>query len=191
MRFKRKKPIIILIGGRARSGKSTLSKFIEEEYKSQNKKVIISPYTKMLKNYIEIITGKKITESNKPRDLLQQISSKIIKGDLGYKDFFIKRQIEDIEIYSYFADVILVPDVRFPEEFQRIKEYFQNVISIGINRINYISELTEEQKNDVTEISLDNYHDYDFEIKNDEKTDLLIVAKNIISRIKESGDENE
>ena len=191
MEFKRKKPIIILIGGRARSGKSTLSNFIEEEYKKQNKKVIISPYTKALKNYIEIITEEKITEDNKPRELLQQISSKIIKGELGYKDFFIKRQIEDIEVYSYFADVILVPDVRFPEEFRRIKEYFPNVISIGIDRTNYISELTEEQKNDITEISLDNYHDYDFEIKNNEKNDLIIAAKNIISIINERWDENE
>ena len=81
MEFIRKEPLIILIAGKARSGKSTLSKYLQIEYEKQNKKVIVSPYTKYLKLFIEIITGSKINEENKPRDMLQQISSKIIKDE--------------------------------------------------------------------------------------------------------------
>ncbi|MBQ8681699.1 MAG: hypothetical protein IJ509_02170 [Bacilli bacterium] len=183
MNFLKREPLIILIAGRARSGKSILAECLKEEYRKQNKKVVMSPYTKYLKHYIEEITGEKIQEENKPRDLLQQISSEVIKGQLGKKNFFIDRQIEDIEIYSYFADVILVPDVRFPEEIKVIKEKFNNVVSIGVIRKNYISTLSLKQQTDITEVALDGYHDYDFEVENTEKTNLYDIAKDIINKI--------
>lgn len=191
MEFKKKEPLIILVAGRARSGKSTLAEYLKEEYQKWGKKVVISPYTKYLKRYIEEITGEKINEEKKPRDLLQQISSKLIKTILHKKDFFIKRQIEDIEIYSYFMDVILIPDVRFPEEIKEIKARFSNVVSIGVIRMNYVSDLTEEQKKDITEISLDHYHDYDFEIENKAGLDLQRKALEIIQKIEERRLENE
>ena len=72
------------------------------------------------------------------------------------------------------------PDVRFPEEIKRIKEKFPYSISIGISRKNYVNNLTEKQKVDITETALNDYHDYDFEIKNNEEVNLEIVAKKII-----------
>lgn len=191
MNFFKKQPLIILIAGRARSGKSILAKHLKLTYEKYNKKVIVSPYTKYLKHYIEEITNEKINDENKPRDLLQQISSKIIKEELGKYNFFIDRQIEDIEIYSYFADVILIPDVRFPNEIKTIKEKFHNVVSIGITRKNYISNLTKEQLEDITETALNNYHDYDYKIENTEKTNLQELAEELVKKIKESGMNNE
>lgn len=185
MEFKKRKPLIILISGKAQSGKSTLANYIKEIYEQKENKVIISPYTKYLKLYIENITNKKIDELNKPRDLLQEVSSKIIKGDLGKKNFFIERQIEDIEIYSYFADIIIIPDVRFEEEITNIKEKYNDTISIRVTRENYISTLTEKQQNDITEIALNNYNNYDYEVKNDFNTNLKKIAKEIITKIEE------
>jgi len=191
MEFIKKEPLIILIAGRAGSGKSTLAELLKKEYELKNKKVVISPYTKYLKNYIEEITRQKINEGNKPRDLLQQISSKIIKGNLKKKNFFIDRQIEDIEIYSYFVDVILIPDTRFPNEIKLIREKFKNVISIGIIRKDYISILTKEQIEDESETALDDYKDYDFEIENTEGTDLKEAAKKLVFFIDERRYKNE
>lgn len=191
MEFIKKDPLIILIAGRAGSGKSTLASYFKDEYELKNKLVIISPYTKYLKSYIEEITSKKITDDNKPRDLLQQLSSKIIKGQLNKPNFLVDRQIEDIEIYSYFADVILVPDVRFPREIEIIKERFHNVISIGITRKDYISTLTKEQLKDITETALDNYHDYDFEIENKSGINLHGFVKKMIINIEERCGANE
>lgn len=185
MEFIKKESLIILIAGKAESGKSTLAKYLQLEYEKQNKKVIVSPYTKYLKLLIETITDSKITDENKPRDMLQQISSKIIKGELNNSNFFIDRQIEDIKIYSYFADVILIPDVRFPNEISDIKATFNKVISIGITRKNYISILTDEQQKDITETALDDYHDYDFEIENTDATNLQDIAKELILKINE------
>jgi len=187
MEFRQKYPQIILIAGKARSGKNTIAEYLKKEATRLNKKVVISPYTKYLKQYIEEITGNPIDDQNKPRDLLQKISLELIKGKLKREDFFLQRQVEDIEIYSYFMDVIIIPDVRFPKEIEVIKKHFTNVISIGVTRENYQSNLTQEQQNDITETALDNYHNYDFEIKNNDKIDLKIIAKKVIQETKKEG----
>jgi len=187
MEFKKKNPYIILIAGKARSGKSTLANIIGNILKSDNK-VIYSNYTKYLKQYISDITGDIITEDNKPRELLQKLSSELIKKELGKTNLFIDRQVEDIEIYSYFADYIIISDVRFPKEIEVIKDKFPNVISVLVKRDNYESDLTEEQKKDITETSLDNYNNFDYIINNDSNTDLKIVANNIIEDIRKKVD---
>lgn len=185
MEFQKREPIIILIGGKARSGKSTVSKYMEKEYIRQGVKVVVSPYTKYLKYYIEEIMGMKITEDNKPREMLQRISSDLIKGKLGDKDFFIRRQIEDISLFSYFVDVILVPDVRFPREIEEIRVRFSNVISIGVVRSHYDSDLTELQRQDATEVSLDDYQGFDYRIENTEEDKLYLDTLEVIKKIEE------
>ena len=182
MKFEKKEPIIFLVAGKARSGKSTVGSIINNKYMSDGKKVITSPITKYLKKYIEEITGNVIDENNKPRELLQKISSDVIKKELGMSDFFINRMIEDIKIYSYFFDVIIIPDVRFKEEIDIVKNNFNKVISIGVRRINYESDLTKEEKNDITEVSLDNYNGYDYKIIND-NDDLVDDVTRILESI--------
>ena len=192
MVFKNRNPIIILIAGKARSGKNTVSKILESEFIKEKKEVIISPYTKYLKEYIHNITDWNIEdENNKPRDLLQKLSSELIKGKLGLENIFINRQIEDIKIYSYFKDVIIINDVRFPKEIDTIKNVFTNVVSIQVKRSNYISGLTKEQLQDVTETSLDNYNNFDYIIENDDIELLKEDTINIFKSLQKRGESNE
>ena len=183
MEFIRKEPIIFLIAGKARSGKSTVGNIISSEYKKKGNRVIVTQITKYLKGYIEDITGSKIDEDNKPRELLQKISSIVIKKELGMTNFFIDRLIEDINIYSYFFDCIIITDVRFKEEIDAVKKNFSNVISIGVVRNDIDSDLTEEQKQDATEVSLDDYHDYDYKIINDSEEELYAKVVSILENI--------
>ena len=180
MNYINRNPKIILIAGKARSGKNTVAEYLKKEYTKRNKQVIISPYTKYLKKYIEEITEEKITEENKHRDLLQKICSELIKDKLKKEDFYIRRQIEDIEIYSFFKDVIIIPDVRFPNEIEEIKEQFNNVISIGMIRNNFETDLTIEQQNDITETALDNYQNYYYIINNESFLKLREKVKEIV-----------
>ncbi len=192
MVFKNRNPIIILIAGKARSGKNTVSKILESEFIKEKKEVIISPYTKYLKEYIHNITDWNIEdENNKPRDLLQKLSSELIKEKLGLENIFINRQIEDIKIYSYFKDVIIINDVRFPKEIDTIKNIFTNVVSIQVKRSNYISGLTKEQLQDVTETSLDNYNNFDYIIENDDIESLKEDTINIFKSLQKRGESNE
>lgn len=192
MVFKNRNPIIILIAGKARSGKNTVSKILESEFIKEKKEVIISPYTKYLKEYIHNITDWNIEdENNKPRDLLQKLSSELIKEKLGLENIFINRQIEDIKIYSYFKDVIIINDVRFPKEIDTIKNIFTNVVSIQVKRSNYISGLTKKQLQDVTETSLDNYNNFDYIIENNDIESLKEDTINIFKSLQKRGESNE
>ena len=146
----------------------------------------------LLKEYIHNITDWNIEdENNKPRDLLQKLSSELIKGKLGLENIFINRQIEDIKIYSYFKDAIIINDVRFPKEIDTIKNVFTNVVSIQVKRSNYISGLTKEQLQDVTETSLDNYNNFDYIIENDDIELLKEDTINIFKSIQKRGESNE
>lgn len=183
MEFIKKEPVIFLVAGKARSGKSTVAKIIEEEYVKKNKKVLVTQITKYLKKYIEEITDIKLNDSNKPRELLQKISSVVIKDELGMPNFFVDRLLEDLKIYSYFFDVIIVSDVRFENEIEVVRKNFSNVISLGVIRENYESDLSIEEKKDITETSLDNYNGYDYRIINNNQDNLYFEVVNILSEI--------
>lgn len=180
MKYVNKNPLIICICGKSGVGKSTVSEYFFKLFSDLGKKVIISPYTKYLKEYIFDITGTKVDDNNKPRDLLQDLSSELIKNIIGDNDFFVRRQIEDINFYSYFFDVIIINDVRFPREIDVLKEKYNRVISVGVRRDNYDNKLTSKQKNDITEVSLDNYNMYDYIINNDNINDLYNKVKDIV-----------
>ena len=67
---------------------------------------------------------------------------------------------------------------RFPSEIEIIKSNFKNVYSINIyGRENNLSN---NQKNHITETALDNYDKYDYKIKNDSN-----IKENIINILKE------
>ncbi len=182
-----RKPLIICVCGKARSGKSTISKYLENIFVNDGKKVIFSPYTKYLKQYIRDITGSDVTEENKPRELLQKLSSELIKGILDNKDFFINRQIEDIEFYSYFADVIIISDVRFPSEISSLKNKFDRVISIGVIRDNYVSDLSLSEQRDITEVALIDYDEYDYVINNSDDINLEQTVVGIALDLRKNG----
>ena len=183
-------PKIFVIAGKARSGKDTVASIIKE--KINDKKIINLQYSFYIKEYAKKISNWDGSEETKPRELLQKISSDLIKKELNKHNFFIDRQLEDLEIYSYFADIIIIPDVRFEKEIEVIKERYSKVISIGVKRPNYQSELTKEQLDDITETSLDNYKEYDYLIINDESLKKLnINLLKILEEIKKEGMSNE
>lgn len=188
MEFKNKNPLIICICGKALSGKGLISEIIYDECIKNHLKVIVSQYTKYLKKYISEITDWDMSDKDKPRDLLQKLSSELIKDKLNNKEFFIRRQLEDIDFYSYFFDVIIISDVRFPEEINVLKSRYLNVFSIGVVRDNYDNGLSLEQKNDITEVALDSYSNYDYIIKNLEidylKDEILKVFINMRERVR-------
>lgn len=188
MKFKEKKNVLIFcVCGKAGSGKSLLANYLYEEYKKNGHDVIISPYTKYLKKYISEVLGKEINDNFKPRTFLQEFSSDLIKDKLGYKDFFIVRQLEDISIYKYFFDVIIIPDVRFPDEIECLKKRNYNVVSIGMIRSGFDNNLSYAEKNDITEIALDDYKDYDFIVNNNEDVDLKNEVCKIIRKVDKNG----
>ena len=157
-----KNPKIIILSGKARAGKDTTMNFLNEIYNN----IIQLQYGSYIKEYAKKISNWDGSEETKPRELLQQLGTNIIRENIDNK-FFVKKMIDDIKVYSYFFDIIVISDARFKIEIDDIKNTFNNVIAVRIERPNFDNGLTLEQKKHPSEIDLDDYNKFDYKLIND------------------------
>lgn len=170
MEFKKKNPKIYILSGKAESGKNEIAKIITEFYEQKSKKIITISYASYLKQYAKEIIKWDGNEKNKPREFLQQIGVELIKNNIK-GNLLIERIIDDVKVYSYFFDIIIISDARFKEEIEEIKKLSNNVVVMNIHRKN--NSLTKQQQNHITETALDNYNKYDYKIENEDSKETL------------------
>lgn len=173
MEFNKRSIKLFAISGKARSGKDTVSRVIKDYYSDKN--CIIISYGHYIKDYVKRISNWDGSEDTKPRELLQQIGIELIKNKINNK-LFINRILEDIEVFSYFYDIIVVDDVRLIDEMESLKEKYSDIITIRVIRNDYDNGLTLSEKNHITEIGLDNYSKFDYVVSNDEKLEENIIS---------------
>lgn len=186
MEFINRKPKIYVLSGKASAGKSLASSFISDIYFKKNKNTMILAYASYLKEYAKNVLGWDGDESSKPREFLQQVGVELIKNKID-DHMLINRVIEDVKVYSYFYDVIVISDARFVDEIKCISDNFDDVTVIRING-NNSTNLTKEQMNHSTETSLDNYDNYDYVIDNE---DSVYTLKQNVERIINEVDKSE
>lgn len=163
MKFNYREPIIYLISGKTNVGKDIVTNIIKEYYK--NKKVIITGYTKYLKMYTKEYLGWNGNDSTKPREFLQQFGTEIIRNKIDPL-FHVNRTIEDVKVYSYLYDIVIINDARTKDEIDIIKTKFNKVYAIKLVRNNYDDGLTIKEKKHSTETDLDNYNKFDYVVEN-------------------------
>ncbi len=173
--------MIYVISGKARHGKDTVAIDIKEIYEKKGLKVINLAYGSYIKEYAKKISNWDGNEETKPRELLQELGTDIIRKQIDH-DFFVRRLCEDILVYSYYFDIITISDARFPNELEWPKKKFDNVISIKVIRDNYDSVLSEKEQKHLTEVALDEYNSYDYVIHNDGTLDDLKDKVNEVVR---------
>lgn len=156
---------IYLVAGKSGSGKGEVAEIIKEYYLSQNKKAIITEFSKYLKMYAKEVIGWD-GENPKPRQFLQDLGV-TIRENMDMPLFFINRMMEDIKIYTLYFDVVIISDVRLPEEIEEFKKKYQNVYSIYVVNQFAQSTLSLEQQMHPTETALENYGNFDITITND------------------------
>ncbi len=162
---------IILLGGRANSGKDSTAEFIDEYYRSRGLDVVNIQIATYLKMYAKNIAKWDGDNETKPRQLLQDLGTELIRKEID-QYFFIKRIIQDIDIYSRYFDIITISDGRLPEEFASIKLAYPETVTVHVTRPGFESKLSKEQKAHITETLVDEI-EYDLEIVNDGSIDDL------------------
>ena len=156
---------IIFIGGKANSGKDTAAEFIDEYYRSRGLDVVNIQISYYIKMYAKEIAKWDGDNETKPRQLLQDLGTELIRKQID-EYFFIKRIIQDIDIYSRYFDIITISDGRLPEEFAAVKLAYPETVTVHVTRPGYSSKLSKDQKAHVTESLVDEI-DYDLELVND------------------------
>lgn len=175
-------PKIILISGKARSGKDTFAKIFKEDAEKDNKKCLIIKYGDILKFVCSKYFNWNGEKDEIGRTLLQQVGTNLIRKN-NY-DALVNCVIEIVKGLSTEFDYVLIPDVRFYNEINKWKEYGFDCVTVRIDRwyetsngkfVLYDNGLTEEQKNHTSEIALDDYV-FDYRIDN---TEYGIYVKDI------------
>ncbi len=181
MEYQKRNIKLFIVSGKARSGKGEVSNIIKNYY--SDKKTIIISFGHYIKDYAKRITGWDGNEETKPRDFLQQLGIELIKNNIDSK-LFINRILEDIEVFSYFYDIIVVNDARLLDEINSLKSKYKDSICIRVIRDNIDNKLTTDQKNHVTEVDLDNYDKFDYVVNNTVIIDdLKIKVENILKEV--------
>lgn len=166
MKLKEKQPKIYIVCGKARHGKDTIAEMIRNYYLENSYDVLNLQYSSYIKEYAKKISNWDGSEETKPRELLQQLGTNVIRDKID-EAFFVKKIVDDIKVYSFFFDVLTISDARFKLEVDTPRDNFENVVIIRVNRPNFDNGLTEEQKMHRTETDLDDYKKYDYVIEND------------------------
>lgn len=166
MEFKKREPKVFVLSGKANSGKDTTAEFIDNYVKLKGYKVVNLQFSSYIKMYAKKISGWDGSEDSKPRTLLQQLGTDIIRNKID-NYLFINRIIEDIKVYSYYFDVITISDGRLPEELDSIKNAFKEVYRLRVERPDFQSSLNEKELMHKTEVALNSYDDYEYKIIND------------------------
>lgn len=171
---------IFLLAGKAQSGKDTVGKYLKDKYDFKGESACILHITQPLYEYAKNYFSWNGDLANKPREFFQEMGIEVIQKKLGKKYFLIDRLCEDINILKNYFDVFIITDGRLITEFEELKNRFNDIKIVKIVRENYDNNLTNKEKNHITETDVDNYHDYDYTIYNTSKEELLKQVDKII-----------
>ena len=171
---------VYVIGGKAKSGKNTFGEFLREQLKDYGYKPCVMHITEPLYGYAKNYFEYDEIHDEKPREFLQKMGTEIIREKLGKKDFLLNRLYEDIEILSNFFDTFIITDARYINEFEGIKKKYVDVVNIRLERNNYDDQLTDEERQHITEKEIDTYDNFDYIVQNRSLKDLKTHALEIV-----------
>lgn len=157
---------VICISGKAQAGKDTYAGYLAEELRSDGYKVLIVHYADLLKFICKQMLDWDGEKDKHGRWLLQYVGTDIIRKQCD--DFFAYTLISILDYLKGFAgwDFVLIPDARFKNEIDVVKEFGFPMLHFRVERPGCDLELTEEQKNHPSETGLDD-EQYDLIIDND------------------------
>ncbi len=178
---------VYVIGGKAKTDENTFGEYLREELKKYGYKPCILHITEPLYSYARNYFDWNGNENDKPREFLQKMGIEIIRDKMDKKDFLLNRLFEDIDILSNFFDTFIIVDARLVREFEIIKDRYDDVVTIKINRKLDHSVLSIDEQNHITELEVDLYKDYDYIIENHAIEDLEKASIEII-RNEEDGE---
>lgn len=177
--YHKKNEVIFILSGKAESGKNVIGDIIERYYGEDNCMKV--SYAYYLKDYLTRMGKYKEEEKQKYRSLLQEFGIDFLAKKID-SNFLINRVLEDLEVFSYFYKVIIITDARLTNEIEIPKQKFKNIITIRIQKESE-NNLTDSERQHVTEIGLDSYKSFDYVIKNN--SDLLSLENKVLDILKE------
>ena len=146
---------IYAISGKAQHGKDTFADLLYRELIEKDYRVLVIHYADLLKFICKFFFNWDGRKDEKGRHILQYVGTDVIRNKRP--DYWVQFVVDMIELFGDNWDYVLIPDTRFPNEIDVLKQNFNNVKHIRVTRLNFESTLTDEQKKHPSETALDDY----------------------------------
>lgn len=143
---------VICISGQAGAGKDTVGQIIKEQLEQQGKSVLVTHNADLLKYLCRTLFDWDGQKDEAGRSLLQYVGTDIVRKQRP--DFWVNFLISIFDLFGDNWDYAIIPDCRFPNEIDRLKEAGYHATHIHIER-DAASTLTEEQRKHPSETALD------------------------------------
>lgn len=145
---------IFAVSGKAQHGKDTFANILYEELTNKGHRVLLTHYADLLKFICKSLFNWNGEKDEKGRQILQYVGTDIVRKERP--NYWVEFVIDMIDLFGENWDYVIIPDTRFPNEIDMLKEKYDKVEHIRVVRPNFTSTLTEEQLKHPSEIALDN-----------------------------------
>lgn len=144
---------IFCISGKAQHGKDTTANFMLEALENHGKSVLIFHYADLLKYIAKQYFDWDGVKDENGRKLLQELGTDVIRKK--NPDYWVMFAVGLFRMFIDRWDYVLIPDCRFPNEIDILREAGFDVAHVRVTRPNYDNGLTPEQQWHPSEIALD------------------------------------
>ena len=155
---------VITISAKAQHGKDYTASLMKERLEDMGYSVLVCHYADLLKYICKQFFGWNGEKDVEGRTLLQRVGTEGIRSvKPNYWVDFIR------DILTFFPDewdCVIIPDTRFPNEIEWLKDDGYDTISVRVVRPDFENNLTEEQRLHPSEVALD-YYNFDYKLIND------------------------
>jgi hypothetical protein len=160
---------IILISGKAESGKDSTAILLKQSLEASGKKVLIVHYADYLKFICRQYYNWDGNKDEKGRHILQYIGTDVIRK--RKPSFWVEIVIMLLSVLNLDYDFAIIPDCRFLDEISLMKKEYDTV-AVNVVRLNYTNSLTPEQKIHPSETALDEFT-FDYVLESEDGLDNL------------------
>lgn len=144
---------VILISGKAGHGKDTTANFLKHALEADGYSVLITHYGDLVKYVCKTFFGWNGEKDEAGRTLLQKIGTDTIRTNRP--DYWVSFVSDIMEFFPGEWDYVLIPDYRFPNEVDYIKDAGFDAVHLRVVREGFVSPLTSEQQAHPSETALD------------------------------------
>lgn len=143
---------VILISGHAQNGKDTCADILKGRLIHKGYRVLVCHYADLVKYICTTFFHWNGLKDHQGRALLQHIGTDVIREQ--QPDYWVNFIIDMLTFFGDEWDYAIIPDTRFHNEVERIKEKF-DAVHLRVERKHFKSPLSTEQQNHPSETALD------------------------------------
>ena len=150
---------MILVSGKSESGKDVVAETIMTYLIANGFSAISIALGDLLKFFAIKFYGWDGKDKYTSRDLLFKVSDRIHEVDY---DLIVRTISVMVDTIREEYDYVIISDLRFKNEYCYLTEKY-NCVTIRVEREGYKNSMSEEQRNNISEVDLDNI-DFDYYI---------------------------